>query len=80
MPQIQCGLLVSGRQWCDYVSYSGGMPLYVKRVLPDERWFEAIVNAVRIFEEAAAQMVAYFWRATQGLPMTERVIEQEMVI
>ena len=25
--QIQCGLLVSGRDWCDYVSFCGGMPL-----------------------------------------------------
>jgi hypothetical protein len=35
MAQLQCGLLVSGREWIDYVSYCGGMPMYVKRVLPD---------------------------------------------
>ena len=32
MAQLQCGLLVSGRKWIDYVSYCGGMPLWVKRV------------------------------------------------
>jgi hypothetical protein len=42
MPQLQAGLLVSGRQWIDYVSYCGGMPLYVKRVLPDPAWADAI--------------------------------------
>ena len=46
MAQCQAGLLVSGREWIDYVSYCGGMPLYVKRVLPDEKWHTAIVNAL----------------------------------
>ena len=54
MAQLQAGLLVSGRDWVDYVSYSGGMPLYVKRVHPDPRWFEAITHAWEIFEETAA--------------------------
>lgn len=78
MAQLQCGLLVSGRAWIDYVSYCGGMPLYVKRVLPDPAWFEAIVAAVAEFEETATEMVAAYTRATDGLPLTERVIEPEM--
>jgi hypothetical protein len=78
--QLQCGLLVSGRKWVDYISYSGGMPLWVKRVTPDERWFAAIVQAVEGFEEAVAEMLATYEAATEGLPMTERVVEQDMVI
>jgi hypothetical protein len=78
MAQLQAQLLVSGREWCDYVSYAGGMPLYVKRVLPDPQWFEAIVEAVAAFEEAADEMVAAYLLATSGLPLTERVIEPEM--
>ena len=35
MLQLQTGLLVTGRQWIDFVSYCGGMPMYVKRVFPD---------------------------------------------
>jgi hypothetical protein len=80
MAQLQCGLLVSGRKWIDYISYCGGMPLYVKRVEPDERWFEAIVAAVAAFEDTAAQMVAAYHTATEGLPPTERAIDLEMVI
>lgn len=72
MAQIQCGLLVSGRRWCDYVSYSGGMPMWVKRVHPEQRWQAAIVAAVRHFEAAAVAMLATYDRATVGLPMTER--------
>lgn len=73
MPQLQCGLLVSGRDWIDYVSFCGGMPMWVKRVTADERWHEAIVAAVEVFEVAAAEMVAAYQEATKGLAMTERM-------
>ena len=71
--QIQCGLLVSGREWCDYVSFCGGMPLYVKRVYPDPDWHIAIKEAVRTYELTAAQMVADYATAVRGLPPTERI-------
>jgi len=73
MAQLQCGLLVSGRDWIDYVSYCGGLPMYVKRVTPDERWFTAIVEAVTEFEKAAAEMVAAWTEKTKGLVPTERI-------
>ena len=79
MAQIQCGLLVTDRDWLDYVSYCGGMPLYVKRVLPDPRWHDAILEAVNTFEETAAQMIAAYEIATTGRPVTERIEQfQEM--
>jgi len=80
MAQIQCGLLVSGREWADYVSFCGGMHLYRKRVLPDERWFDTIVAAVEQFEKNAADMVAAYETATVDLPATERVVEMEMIL
>lgn len=42
MAQLQMGLWVSGRDWIDYVQFSGGMPLFVKRVYPDIVWQDAI--------------------------------------
>lgn len=80
MAQLQCGLLVSGREWIDYVSYCGGMPLYLKRVRPDAKWHKAIVDAATAFEEAVSQMVASYETAATEMPMTERVLEEEMVI
>lgn len=71
--QCQAGLLVSGRDWLDYVSYSGGMPLYVKRVLPDPKWFTAIIEAVSEFEQAADEMVTRYLATTADLPKTERI-------
>jgi len=77
MAQIQCGLLVSGRDWCDYVSYSGGMPLYVRRVFRDIRWFVAINDAVKAFEADAAQMVEKYELHTLDMPATERINHYE---
>jgi hypothetical protein len=78
MAQLQAGLLVSGREWIDYLSWCGGMPPFVKRVLPDPKWHEAIVAAVEKFEQTAEAMTADFRALTHGLPATERVVEMEM--
>lgn len=80
MPQLQCGLLVSGRKWIDYISFSGGMPMWVKRVHPDQRWFDAILAAVHAFEANAAEMIRLYNEAVEGLPTTERNIEMEIVL
>lgn len=80
MAQCQAGLLVSGRKWLDYVSYCGGMPLYVKRVLPIPAWQEAIVAAVKAFEENALTMIAVYHANTDGMPETERINHFEEIV
>lgn len=80
MAQCQAGLLISGREWLDYVSYSGGMPLFVKRVYPQQDWLDAITEAASILERNVTRMIDQYRAATAGLPMTERTIEMEMVI
>lgn len=75
MPQLQAGLLVSGREWIDFVSFSAGMRMWRKRVYRQPKWFEAIIAAVRLFEENAAEMMRLYDEATDGLPMTERRTE-----
>ena len=78
MAQLQCGLLVSGRKWIDYVSYCGGMPLWTKRVFPDQQWFDAILSAVRTFEHAAEDMANTYLSRVEGLPATERIDSNEL--
>lgn len=81
MAQIQAGLLVSKREWCDYISYCGGMPLFVKRVEPDPQWQEAIAAALAAFDEAANDILATYREKTTGLPITDRIdMYAEMVI
>lgn len=73
MAQCQTGLLVSGREWIDFISYNGGMPLFVKRVLPDPKWQQAITGAVELFEENATAMIDTYLAAIEGRPATERI-------
>jgi len=81
MAQIQAGLLVSGRQWLDYISFCGGMPLWVERVQPDQRWVAAIRAALAGFEATAAKQIAADRDAVAGLATTERTTyDLDMVI
>lgn len=47
--QIQGQLWVSGRAWCDFVSYWPRLPLFVKRVYRDEKYIETLAQAVADF-------------------------------
>jgi hypothetical protein len=72
MPQLQAGLLVSGRAWIDFVSFVGGMPLLVRRVEPDPDWFEAITAACIAFEVNVARIVADYEQRVADMPQTDR--------
>lgn len=48
--QVQTGLLVTEREWCDLISYCGGLPMATVRVYPDEKVQEAIITAAAAFE------------------------------
>lgn len=72
MAQIQAGLLVTGRSWLDYVSFSQGLPLFVCRVAPDQVWFDVIEDAARAFEQNVTATIAEYRTLTAGLPVMER--------
>jgi hypothetical protein len=65
--------LVTRRAWADYISYSGGMPLWTKRVYPDAKWHAAIAAAVQAFEKTAVEMTATYRDRVEGLPATKYV-------
>lgn len=67
--QIQTSLLVLDREWWDYVSYAGGMPLYIKRVYPDPDWRTVILDALDTFEDKAALMIDTYNTTTRGAPV-----------
>lgn len=81
MAQIMAGLLVSGRKWADYISYTPSHPLYVKRVHPDPAWFHALKEAARIFETRVTETITTYTTRTTGLPvMAPRVDFEEIRI
>lgn len=78
--QCQTGLLVTGREWVDLVSYSGGLPMAVIRVHPDPKVQSAILKACAAFEaDLSAKFNAYRVHSA-GLIPTERRVEQEMYV
>jgi hypothetical protein len=82
MIQVQTGLLVSERKWCDLVSYSGGLPMATVRVVPDEKVQEAIVAAATAFEQRLAEKMAKYEAVIASkarLIKTVRKIHQEMI-
>ena len=78
--QLQCGLLVSGREWIDYCSFTPGMPMYRKRVFPDPSWVRAITSAVADAEERIEQIVTTYTAATEGLPVTEPRLDLDDIV
>ena len=71
MAQLQTFLLVTGRRWIDFISFKGGLALWSQRVMPDQRWHEAIVAAATEAEAAIQDLVARYREATRDLPMTD---------
>lgn len=81
--QCQTGMLVSERQWLDFFSFSGGLPMPVYRVHPDPVIQNAIVEASGAFEQRIAEKLAAYFDALEAMPVmiqTERTKEEEMIL
>lgn len=81
--QVQTGLLVSERKWCDLVSYCGGLPMVTVRVFPIPAVQDAIIAAATKFEARIALLHesydANVASVTARLIPTERKIVEEMI-
>jgi hypothetical protein len=81
--QVQTELLVTGRKWCDLISYSGGLPMITMRVFPNLEIQSAIIDAAAKFESRINEAVADYYAAVKADPKmlpTERRVEQEMYV
>lgn len=75
--QIQSALLVTDREWIDFVSYSNGLPLYVERHTKSESIQATIIEAVNQFEKRVVDIVDQFKLNSDGLVQCERVDHSE---
>lgn len=61
MPQVQGNMLVTGRQWWDFISYDPRMAepwrLYVQRIPRDEAYIKTLLTALLQFEAELRAMV-----------------------
>ena len=66
--QVQTLLLVTGRVWCDYISYSGGMPMCILRDYADGAIQAAIEEAAAEAEDKIGAMMADYYTAVEMYP------------
>ena len=81
--QLQTALLVTERKWIDFISYCGGLPVFVKRVEPDEQVQEAIIAAATGFQERVDDIVRDYRATLLTMPKvieTERTQEMEIIL
>jgi hypothetical protein len=80
--QIQTGLWVSGREWCDYVSYCSGLPMCSIRVYPDAKIIEAIKQAACSFEERVqaleSKYVDTLFSSARLVPTERKIINNDL--
>lgn len=82
--QVQTGLWVTGREWCDFISYSNGMKMMVVRVDADPAYHALIEHAAQAFEAKVADVIAAYERNSKRLhiapyiePITDTIQIQE---
>lgn len=78
--QVQSEIFITEREWFDFISYSGGLPMAVIRVEPDPEIQAAIEAAAIDFEQRVNDVIADYrssLTAIRNVP-TERRVEQEM--
>lgn len=75
MAQLQTGLLVSGRDWIDYLGFAEGWPTLEIRVHPDTQWAAVITQAARYAEEQIQRITTTYTQRTAGLTPSERTPE-----
>jgi hypothetical protein len=73
LPQIHYGMLVSERDWCDFISYSNGMPMQVIRVEKDLKIQDVLIEAVQIAETKIQNVIAEFHEKSKGFKLAPRV-------
>lgn len=79
MLQCQTGLLVTGREWLDFVTYSNGLHMAVIRIFPDAEIHDAILEAATRFEGNVESVISDYHHnlsALRTLPTERREIQE----
>ena len=74
--QIQTGLLVTGWEYMDYISYSGGLPMWTIRCEPIEEYQEAIKEAAIEFERQVQEIIDTYHERLAGVDVIETEREE----
>lgn len=80
--QCQAALLISEREWIDFISFRDGLPMIPIRAYPDAAIHDAIINAAGEFERRLSEKLSQYEHALvtnkRLVPTERRPEEQEM--
>lgn len=71
--QIQTGLWVTGREWCDFISYGNGMKIMVCRMFADPAYHALIEQAARAFEQKVDEIILAYERNSESYHMADYI-------
>jgi len=81
VPQVQTGLAVTGRAWCDYISYAPGLPLFIRRCERDEVVIAQLITAAQAAEVELQRLMKLYITKAAIFAATEPIQpEQEIFI
>lgn len=69
--QIQTGLLVTRRKWCDYIGHFNGMHQRIVRIEPDLDIHEKILEAAKNLEECIKINMELYEENSNGMPLAK---------
>jgi exodeoxyribonuclease (lambda-induced) len=74
--QMQGGMWITGRKWCDFIMYVPdlapvGKDLFVKRIHRDDEFIDSMVEQLAAFNKLAARYEAILRRAVSGVDERE---------
>ena len=80
VPQVQTGLAVTGRRWCDYISYAPGLPLFIHRCERDEVVIAQLTTAAQAAEVELQRLTELYAAQAAIFPSTEPIQPEQEII
>lgn len=79
-PQMQAGMMITGRKWCDFICYCGGLPMVPIRVPANPEMQATILTIATAFEVRLQRAVREYGERMESLGdkaiPTERTVDQ----
>ena len=79
VPQVQTGLAVTGRRWCDYISYAPGLPLFIHRCWRDEVMIAQLIAAAQAAETELQRLMKLYTTKAAIFPATEPIQPEQEI-
>ena len=80
VPQVQTGLAVTGRAWCDFITYAPGLPLFIHRCTRDELVIAQLIAAAQIAEVELQRLMELYATVAAKYPATEPIQPEQEII